>query len=263
MKRLLNGFKFFLERLLLRGAHYQLLIIAVLICLVSLTAGLLAFFFTPAFSAYGESAWWAFLRLSDPGYLGDDEGLLLQTVSTIVTVLGYVLFMGALIAIMTQWLHGTMRKLESGLTPIRRNDHILILGWTNRTVTIVRELVLSEGRVKRFLKRIGAKKLHIVVLADEVTTALPLELKEELGNNWNEKQITFRSGSPLRIEHLERVDFMHSAVIILPGSDFAAEGAETTDTRIIKSLLTIPDGHPKSPTYGHLKIPHPTRLFFQ
>lgn len=56
MKRFFNEFKFFLERLLLRGAHYQLLIIAVLICLVSLIAGLLAFFFTPRITLAEESA---------------------------------------------------------------------------------------------------------------------------------------------------------------------------------------------------------------
>ncbi len=246
LNRGFNRLKFELERIVLRGARYQLLIIAVLICLVSLTAGLLAFLFTNTFTAYGESTWWAFLRLTDPGYLGDDEGRLLQTVSTIVTVLGYVLFMGALIAIMTQWLQSTMRKLESGLTPITQKDHILILGWTNRTAAIVQELVLSEGRVRRFLKRIGAKKLHIVILAEEVTTALPFELKEKLGSSYNERQITFRSGSPLRIDHLKRVDFMNAGVIMLPGSDFAFEGLEITDTRIIKSLLTISN-------YGHLQ----------
>ncbi|MEE4351812.1 MAG: hypothetical protein V2J25_02995 [Desulfatiglans sp.] len=235
----LNRLKFELERIVLGGTRYQLLIIAMLICLVSLIAGLLAFSFTNTFKDYGESAWWAFLRLSDPGYLGDDKGVFLQTVSTIVTILGYVLFMGALIAIMIQWLQATMRKLESGLTPLTLNDHVLILGWTNRTATVVRELVLSEGRVKRFLKRIGARKLHIVILAEEVTTALPLELKEELGSNWSRRQITFRSGSPLRLDHLKRVDFMHASVIILPGSDFAAEGSEITDTRTVKSLLTI------------------------
>lgn len=55
-------------------------------------------------------------------------------------------------------------KLESGLTPIVKDDHVLIPGWTNRTPSIVRELVLSEGRVKRFLKRIGASRLNIVIL---------------------------------------------------------------------------------------------------
>jgi hypothetical protein len=221
------------------GAHYQLLVIAVLIVLVSLAAGAVVFTWTPSFKEYGESAWWAFLRLSDPGYLGDDKGVIPQTVSTIVTVLGYVLFMGALIAIMTQWLNSTMKKLESGLTPIIERDHVLILGWTNRTPTIVRELVLSEGRVRRFLRRIGARGLHIVILAEKVTTALPYRLKEELGHRWNRRQITFRSGTPLSIEDLRRVDFMNAGVILLPGSDFVPEGAEMVDTRAVKSLLTI------------------------
>ena len=239
IERLYNRFKFSIERLILRGAHYQLLFIAILICLVSLFAGLLAFSLTSTFKAYGESAWWAFLRLTDPGYLGDDKGFILQIVSTIVTVLGYVLFMGALIAIMTQWLNQTMRKLESGVTPITQNDHFLILGWTNRTPAIARELILSEGRVKRFLRRIGASRLHIVILAEEVTSALAYKLKEELGSRWNEKQFTFRSGTPIQIEHLRRVDFLNAGVIIIPGSDFASEGTEIIDTRTIKSLLTI------------------------
>ena len=59
----------------------------------------------------------------------------------VVTVLGYVLFMGALVAIMTTALSRLMRRLETGLTPIAQRGHILILGWTNRTPTIVRELL--------------------------------------------------------------------------------------------------------------------------
>ncbi|MCP3882774.1 MAG: hypothetical protein GY701_30920, partial [Sulfitobacter sp.] len=51
-------------------------------------------------------------------YLGDDEGVAKATVSTVVTVLGYILFMGALIAILVQWLSDTMDRLELGLTPV-------------------------------------------------------------------------------------------------------------------------------------------------
>ena len=38
---------------------------------------------------------------------------------TLVTVLGYVLFLGLLTATLTQWLGETIRKLESGLVPAR------------------------------------------------------------------------------------------------------------------------------------------------
>jgi hypothetical protein len=76
--------------------------------------------------------------------LGDDEGLSRRLISTVLTILGYVLFMGSLIAIMTQWLNQKIRNFERGLTPIVRRNHILILGWTNRTLAIVDELMRAK-----------------------------------------------------------------------------------------------------------------------
>jgi ion channel POLLUX/CASTOR len=240
-RRLSNQLKFRLERLVLRGAHYRLLVIAALIGLISLAAGIVIAAFDPAFAGrgFGAAVWWSFLRLSDPGYLGDDEGALERTVSTILTVLGYVVFLGALVAIMTQWLHERMRELEAGLTPIAQRDHVLVIGWTNRTPTIVRELALSSGRVRRFLRGRRARSLRIAILADAVTTALRIELQDRLGPLWNERQVILRTGSPLRLEHLRRVDFMRAAAIIMPAADFAHAGADQADTRTIKTLLSM------------------------
>lgn len=234
-----NQFKFLVERLLLKGAHFQLLLIAILIVLVSVIAGALVFFFSEIFKNFFDAAWWAFLRLSDPGYLGDDQGFLHRTVSTIVTILGYVLFMGALIAIMTQWLNATMKRLESGMTPVRLKGHVLILGYTNRTKTVVREIAASQGRLKRFLRRIGAKRLRITILAEEVGSRLVAELRDEMGEYWDPSQIVLRSGNPLRIEHLQRVDFMNAGSIIIPGTDLVPSGFEMIDTQIVKVLLSI------------------------
>src|SRR5690606_26786432 len=118
---------------------------------ISLLGGAIIHYYSSFEGSFADAVWWAFLRLTDPGYLGDDTGTLVRTVSTVVTVLGYVLFLGALVAIMTQWLNERMRELEAGLTPIAQRDHVLIVGWTNRTATIVRELVMSSERVRRFL----------------------------------------------------------------------------------------------------------------
>ena len=234
-----NRFKYILERWIQRGALQQLLLMAALIVLVALCGGLLAWVLTDTFSNPAEAIWWAFLRLTDPGYLGDDEGIVLRTISTVVTVLGYVLFMGSLIAIMTQWLNQTLRTLESGLTPISMSDHFLILGWTNRTPSIVRELVLSESRVRRFLQRRGARRLRIVVLAEEVTAELRQELRDLLGKDLKRGQIILRSGSSMRIEHLHRVDFTRAAAIILPGADYDLGGPESMDSRVVKTLMSI------------------------
>ncbi len=238
-----NAVKFRVERFILRGAHYRLLLIGALIGLISIGGGLLAFSTTADFASPAEGIWWAFLRMTDPGYLGDDKGYTLAAISTIVTVLGYVLFMGSLIAILTQWLDQTIRGLESGLTPIVQRNHVLILGWTNRTPTIVHELVMSEGRVQRFLRRHGARRLRIVILSDEVTAKRRQDLRDLLGSDWDDRQVIFRSGTPLKIEHLRRVDFLNAAVVILPGSEIESGGSDAADMRTIKTLLSVSNIH--------------------
>ncbi len=125
---LLRHPQFFLERWVQRGVLHQLCLMSGLIVMVAVLGGLAAWALTSNFESPATAIWWSFLRLTDPGYLGDDEGVALRIVSTIVTVLGYVLFMGSLIAIMTQWLALTIRKLESGLTPIAMENHFVILG---------------------------------------------------------------------------------------------------------------------------------------
>lgn len=239
MRRLLHRLEFWIERQMVRGAQYRLAVIAAVIGLISVIGGALALWGAPGFEDLGEAVWWAFLRLTDPGYLGDDEGTVRRIVSTALTVLGYVVFLGALIAVMTQWLNARMEKLAAGLTPVARDDHILVLGWTNRTVAIVEDLLLSENRVRRFLRLHGARRLHIVVLAERVTAQLAQDFRDQVGEEWDERRITLRSGTPLRVEHLERVDFLNAAAIIVPATDFAQDEAGSVDTRTIKTLLSL------------------------
>lgn len=237
--RLRNKLKFQVEQLLLRGAYSRLLFIASLVGVVAIAGGIVVQATDASFQDSKSAVWWAFLRLTDPGYLGDDEGIARRAISSVLTVLGYVLFMGSLIAIMTQWLNQKIRDFERGLTPIALRNHILILGWTNRTPAIVEELMRAEGRVRRFLRRRGARSLHIVILAEDVSLENTIDLRRALGEVSKAGKITFRSGTPLIFQHLERVDFLHASVIILPGADFAYGSADESDTLIVKTLLSI------------------------
>lgn len=112
LARPLRFITFRMERWIQRGWVPQVALAAGLIGTIACTAGLMAWMATDAFAGPGEAIWWAFLRLTDPGYLGDDEGVVLRTLSTVVTVAGYVVFMGMLVAIMTQWLIRTVARLE-------------------------------------------------------------------------------------------------------------------------------------------------------
>ena len=237
--RLRDMVTFRVERALISGPLSRLLFIALLIVLVSLLGGTLVYLATPGFQTPGDGVWWAFLRLSDPGYLGDDQGALKRTISTIITILGYVIFMGSMIAIMTQWLMQTLRNLERGLTPMVSRNHVAVLGWSNRTTAVLQELLGSQARVRRFLKLRGERRLRIAVLCDDVGPELVADLSERLGPLWNQRQVILRSGSPLHLDHLRRVDFTHAAVILLPGDDQGAAEPVDADTQTIKTLVNI------------------------
>lgn len=237
--RLKNRIKFEVERFILFRTLHQFFLIAVVIALIALIGGIAVWLMTDDFQSVTEAIWWSFLRLTDPGYIGDDVGGVKRTISTIVSILGYVIFLGALVAVMTQSLNQSITRLQRGLTPIAQNDHILILGWTNRTPIIIQQLLLSKTRVANFLRRRGASDLQIVILAEEVTQSMMLDLRSFLGSYWRARQITLRSGTPLRLEHLERVDFRHASVIILPGGDFGNDMLEYPDGETIKTLLSM------------------------
>jgi ion channel POLLUX/CASTOR len=71
--RVIQRLQFWLERQFIRGASFQLMTVAALIGLISLAGGALLLPAAEESEGLGETVWWAFLRLTDPGYLGDDE----------------------------------------------------------------------------------------------------------------------------------------------------------------------------------------------
>jgi Trk K+ transport system NAD-binding subunit len=238
LRRFRNRGLYLIEILLVWSPLSRFLFVVLLLGIVALAAGLLAYRVTTTFASPETAIWWAFLRLTDPGYLGDDQGAFLRALATMVTLVGYVLFVGALVAIMTQWLNATIARLERGYTPVVRKKHIVVLGWSLRTAAVVKDLLTSEGRVRRFLQRLGTSRLHVVVLAEE-TVAPPLQLlKEHLGPLWNPHRITVRCGTPLSADHLRRVDFSNAGALLLPGSDLRAGPLSQEDAATIKVLLS-------------------------
>ena len=79
LSRAWNRFNYWLERRFVRGAQYRLLIVAALIGLISIVGGAVVLALGTGHDDLGEAVWWAFLRLSDPGYLGDDVGTVNRT----------------------------------------------------------------------------------------------------------------------------------------------------------------------------------------
>lgn len=238
--RFVDRVKFIVERQLVKGASFQLLVVGVFIGLISLIGGLLVVLPQAGeFDDVGDAIWWAFLRLTDPGYLGDDVGTWQRIVSTLLTILGYVVFMGTLVAILTRWLIAKMEDLERGLTPVTLQNHIVVLGWTAQTPPLVAELFGSSGRMARFLEKHDVQKLRLVLLAEEVSAEQLHELSREPGVGRRAREVILRSGSAIQPEALHRVACLDAAAVIVPSQVHDGGSLVTSDVETVKALLSI------------------------
>jgi len=237
--RVVDRVKFIVERQLVKGAGFQLLVVGIFIGLISLIGGLLVVPQGGDFDDPGSAVWWAFLRLTDPGYLGDDVGTWQRFVSTLLTISGYVVFMGTLVAILTRWLIAKMADLERGLTPVTLKKHVVVLGWTSQTLPLLSELLSSSGRMRRFLEKHDTQKLNLVVLSEEASAEQVHELRNEPGIGRRARQIILRSGSAIQPDALHRVACLDAAAVIVPSAVYEAGSLITSDVETVKALLSI------------------------
>lgn len=237
--RFVDRIKYLIERQFVKGAAYQLLMVMLFIGFISLIGGLLVAPAGEPFEGLGSAIWWAFLRLTDPGYLGDDQGNWVRFISTLLTVSGYVVFLGALVAIMTRKLIEIMGNLERGLTPVALKHHIVVLGWNSRTLPLLRELLGPSHRMKRFLERSSAKRLKLVVLSRQASSLQRLALKNEAGIGHRARHVILRSGLAIQPDALKRVACLEAAAVIVPSGTQGPESLVTSDVETIKAVLSI------------------------
>ncbi|GAB2988339.1 lipoprotein [Cyclobacterium sediminis] len=230
---------FTLERQLVKGAQYQLLVVAALIGMISIIGGLLVVPTNSPSQTLGEAIWWAFLRLTDPGYLGDDQGNWRRFISTLLTLAGYVIFLGSLVAIITTWMNRKIRHLEQGLTPVTANNHLVILGWSNRTIHIAAEIFQSSASLKRLFDKLNIKKLQLIILSQEVSPFQMQELKDNPMIGRRAHEIILRTGMAIDREHLRRVDALNASVIIIPSLAYDRKELINPDIETIKCLLSL------------------------
>lgn len=226
---------YWLENGMLRGITIHLLFVLAIIVGISLVAGGIVY---PghAFDSYWDAVWWAFLRLSDPGYLGEDYGIVRRTTSLIVTILGYVLFLGALVAILTNWLNRSMARLQQGRSAVVERDHFVILGWSKHVPAIVREFALSQERVRL---RIGRRQPRVVILLPEMAPRYLQRVDDALRGLSGRLKVVYRVGNPLVVDDLRRIAVEKANTVILVATGETKEERAVSDTRTVKSLMSL------------------------
>ena len=173
--------------------------------------------------SFGEAAWLSLTRTLDSGTFGGDTGWLFRLVMLVVT-LGGIFIVSTLIGVLGNGLEESIAKLRKGRSAVLETNHTLILGWSPKVFTIIRQLAQANANQKR---------PRIVILADKDKVEMEDEIHEKVGDT-GRTQVICRTGNPIDMDDLTIVNPYASKSIIVIAPD-----EDEPDTAIIKTILAL------------------------
>lgn len=180
-----------------------------------------------------DNLWLSFLQIADGGAIGEDtnSNSLNRIVGIFSLFLGMVLF-SSLVAFITSQFEAMMINLRKGKSEVIETRHSLILGFGDRVLEIIRELIIANES--------EARAAIVVLSAHE---------KDEMDDFFNDKiddpkttKIICRSGSTSSIQDLDKVGVKNARSIIILNDatvDADSETKDLADARVLKTILAV------------------------
>jgi len=178
-----------------------------------------------------DQLWRVFLQISDAGAVAEDgqSSALNKTIGIVTIFLGLILF-SSLVAFITSQFEAMLDELKKGKSRVIEKKHTLILGFSDRTLEIVRELIIANE---------SEKDCAVVVLAHEEKDFMDEYFREHVENRKTSRIIT-RSGLTSSMQTLSKMSISSAkSVVILndvqPDADLSEK--ELADARVIKTIM--------------------------
>ncbi len=185
----------------------------------------------------GEGFWRqiyiTFLEITDPGSMTQDvhSSPVVKIFAVLAGMSGIVL-LSALIAFVTTALDQRLNDLRKGHSKVIEDEHSLILGWNDRILDILKELILANE---------SEESASVVILAEKDKEEMDDFLGLNLPDRLTTKVVT-RSGSPSSLVNLNvaSADTARS-VIVLASADSGGSQSDRdrSDMTVIKSVLAM------------------------
>ncbi len=136
-----------LWELLSRTLPGRVALLLVGVALIGLLTAAFGHFALGAFPSFGEALWSATAHLVDPGSIGDDKTGSERIIGLVQVIAGIVFFAGIVLTVLTEVIDRALRRLQKGDPAIRREGHLLIVGF-NGSLSEVRARLTSDIEVE-------------------------------------------------------------------------------------------------------------------
>jgi hypothetical protein len=160
-----------------------------------------------------------------------DSNWLAKMTSIIGVLVGLILF-SSMVAFITSVFESKLEELKRGRSIVLEKDHTLILGFGDRILEIVRELIEANE---------SEKDASIVILAENDKEEMDNIIRDNIENSLSTRIIT-RSGVTTNINNLKKVTAENAKSIIIMNSaaSWKSENEKKlADALVLKSIMSI------------------------
>lgn len=203
----------------------------------------------PDHTTFMDDIWATWLQLTDPGNMNQDNASpTWLKVTTILSGIIGVIILSMLIAFITTTLENVFYNFRKGRGKVIEEDHTLILGWNERVVDIIRELIIANE---------SEKHASVVILSREEKEKMDDLIAKRLPDTKTTRIVT-TTGDYANINELKRVNIKAAkSVVLLANCSESAGFEEKVDSDVqsvkaIMGIISIQDGKNELPIIAEI-----------
>lgn len=186
---------------------------------------------------FKSSIWIAYAMIFDPG---TQTGLWIDESSTsaetltgaaIISFLGFI-YMLVLLGLIVETIRHLLSYLLKSRSRIVMTGHIVILGWTDKTVYLLKEMFLEAEN-----RGTGQQRIVILCMQDEH------EMRQEIADHLPKHNhvVVCRKGCPYDANELLRVSIGSASDVIVLGQACSPRESDLEVVRVILGLAALPE----------------------
>ncbi|CAM8936823.1 unnamed protein product [Rhodiola kirilowii] len=180
---------------------------------------------------FSEALWLSWTFIADSGSHADRVGTGPRIVSVSISSGGMLIF-AMMLGLVSDAISERVDSLRKGKSEVIEKDHILILGWSEKLGSLIKQLVIAN-------KSIGGGV--VVVLAEREKEEMETEIAK-LEFDFMGTSVICRGGSPLILADLKKVSVSKAQAIIVLASDENADQSDARALRVVLSLTGVREG---------------------
>jgi Trk K+ transport system NAD-binding subunit len=178
-----------------------------------------------------DALWRAWTYIADSGNHADSTGIGPRLVSVFISFGGMLIF-ALMLGLVSDAISEKVDSLRKGKSEVIEHDHTLILGWSDKLGSLLKQLSIANQSVGGGV---------VVVLSERDKEEMEMDIAK-LEFDFKGTSVICRSGSPLILADLKKVSVSKARSIIVLAEVENADQSDARALRVVLSLTGVKEG---------------------